>query len=85
MTGEFRDQMVLIGDLYNWDVVGAKQAGWKAVWYNPRHEPCPGCLPFHDIEIDAMGQLPAALDEPLCLKFTPVCSGYKRMAPLPTS
>jgi putative hydrolase of the HAD superfamily len=65
MTGEFRDQMVLIGDLYNWDVVGAKQAGWKAVWYNPRHEPCPGCLPFHDIEIDAMGQLPAALDEPL--------------------
>lgn len=64
MTGEFRDQMVMIGDLYDWDISGAKLAGWKAVWYNPNDQPCPGCLPFHDIEIDDMTGLPAALEQP---------------------
>lgn len=72
MTGEFRDQMVMIGDLYDWDISGAKLAGWKAVWYNPGNQPCPGCLPFHDIEINDMVQLPVALEQPL-LPEIPTC------------
>ncbi|MRR32060.1 HDIG domain-containing protein, partial [bacterium] len=64
MTGEFRDQMVMIGDLYDWDIAGAKIAGWKAVWYNAQNKPCPGCLPMHDMEINDMQTLPEVINSP---------------------
>ncbi len=64
LTGEFRDQMVMIGDLYDWDITGAKIAGWKAVWYNSENKPCPGCMPIHDMEINDMQALPEVLNSP---------------------
>ena len=32
-----------IGDSFANDVIGAKRAGWKAVWFNRRHHGVPGC------------------------------------------
>jgi len=37
-----------IGDTYNTDVIGAKNAGMKACWYNPRGE----CVPQREVEPD---------------------------------
>lgn len=64
MMGEYRDGMVMIGDSYPVDIIGAKRAGWKAIWYNPQNLPCPTCMPFHDIEIDHFDSLAEALKEP---------------------
>lgn len=68
-------QIVMIGDSYTNDVLGAKAAGWRAVWYNPTGSPAPGSHPFHDREIQHMADLPAALyapdlpDVPTCLAW----------------
>ncbi|MRR32041.1 HAD family hydrolase, partial [bacterium] len=64
LTACSSSHMVMIGDLYDKDICGAKQAGWKAVWYNPGCAPCTGCMPMHDIELYDMKALPAALKEP---------------------
>ncbi len=69
-TGEFRDQMLMIGDLYDKDITGAKLAGWKAVWYNAENKPCPGCLPMHDMEISEMQALPEVLLSPALPEVT---------------
>ncbi|MEA4906518.1 MAG: HAD hydrolase-like protein [Anaerolineaceae bacterium] len=53
---------VMIGDTYTTDILGAAHAGWRAVWYNPQQQFCPGMLPYHDAEIDHFSQLPAALE-----------------------
>ena len=72
MTGEFRTGMVMVGDAYAADITGAKSAGWKAAWYNPQNIACPGAMPFHDIEIDWMAELPAMLGQPW-LPEIPTC------------
>lgn len=33
------DQIWYVGDSYEKDVIGAKQAGWNVFWYNPDHLP----------------------------------------------
>ncbi len=63
LTGGRPSQMLMIGDLYDKDITGAKAAGWKAAWYNRQGEPCQAALPMHDLEIFDLKSLPAALKE----------------------
>ncbi len=53
--------MVMIGDRYSTDILGAKTAGWKAVWYNPGCQAAPGAIPLHNAEITNMRELPRAV------------------------
>lgn len=55
-------ELVMIGDSYAMDVLGAKTAGWRAIWYNPEGHPAPGLIPFQDAEIQDMRDLPATLE-----------------------
>lgn len=57
-------EFAMIGDSYTSDIVGAWQAGWLAVWFNPGGVTAPGLMPLHDIEISRLEQLPAALAQP---------------------
>ncbi len=57
-------QLVMIGDSYRDDVLGAFRAGWTAAWYNPAAQAAPGLLPLHDLEITRLEDLPAALAAP---------------------
>lgn len=57
-------ELAMVGDGYASDVVGAWQAGWLAVWYNPRGAAAPGLQPLHDLEIKRLADLPAALAQP---------------------
>jgi len=62
MTSSSPNQIVMVGDEYPADMIGAIQAGWKAVWYNPRCRPCPGLIPIHQGEIHSLEDLPDVLD-----------------------
>jgi putative hydrolase of the HAD superfamily len=54
-------EVVMVGDNYQADVVGAKQAGLRAIWYNPAVSPCPINSSLHDAEIRTMSELLATL------------------------
>lgn len=54
-------EMVMVGDSYQNDILGACNAGWRAVWYNPRHLACASLTPLHSAEINHMSHLPSAL------------------------
>jgi putative nucleotidyltransferase with HDIG domain len=56
------EEVALVGDSYASDVLGARQAGWKAVWYNPENRPCPGLAPLHSVEVFRLADLPSALN-----------------------
>ena len=53
--------LVMIGDSYPADVLGAHQAGWSTLWYNPSCQPCPGLLAVHQGEIYDMENLDETL------------------------
>lgn len=57
-------ELVMIGDSYTADVLGARQAGWLAAWYNPGKLPAPALMPLHDIEVHDLRRLPALLSRP---------------------
>lgn len=63
-------EAVMVGDGYNTDIVGAKAAGWRAVWFNPGRAGCPLFHPVHDAEIHALQDLPGVLREPLLPDIT---------------
>lgn len=44
------EELLMIGEDYHTDILGAKQAGWYALWYNPSALPCTGLLPLHNGE-----------------------------------
>jgi putative hydrolase of the HAD superfamily len=56
------NQLLMIGDDFWADACGARQAGWQAIWYNPKMQACPGLNPFHQAEVASMPDLPAALE-----------------------
>jgi putative hydrolase of the HAD superfamily len=56
--------VLMLGDDYTVDVLGAKQAGWRAAWLNPRRTPAPGLLPQQDIELTGWDELQARLETP---------------------
>ncbi|MFC4404128.1 HAD family hydrolase [Gracilibacillus xinjiangensis] len=43
-------ETVYIGDSYEKDVIGAKQAGWKAIWMNHRKRSIPSISPYQPDE-----------------------------------
>ena len=55
-------QLAMVGDSFWADMVGACQADWRAVWYNPSGQACPGLNPPHQAELVHMASLPAALN-----------------------
>ncbi|NMC53246.1 MAG: HAD hydrolase-like protein [Chloroflexi bacterium] len=67
--------LLMIGDDYCTDVLGAVQCGWQAAWFNPNHESAASLTPLHRIEIDSFAHLPAALSRP-ALPSVPTCLGW---------
>lgn len=67
--------LIMVGDDYGVDIIGAKSAGWQSVWYNPDHQIAPTCLPLQDADITSMINLPSAIqslhlpDYPTCLAW----------------
>lgn len=55
-------EAVMVGDDYRNDVIGAKRAGLRTVWFNPRASYCQLAHPLHDAEVKAMAELPTALE-----------------------
>jgi len=53
---------VVVGDDYQIDVVGAKKAGLRAIWFNPAGLPCPMAPPIHGDEVQLMADLLAAVE-----------------------
>lgn len=40
-----------VGDSYEADMPGAKEAGWHTIWFNHRHRACPDAVSLADIEM----------------------------------
>ena len=55
-SGGVIEDIVIIGDNLQTDILGANNAGWKSVWYNPQEEStAPSQLQVHDlIELPAL-------------------------------
>lgn len=68
-------RLVMIGDDYRADILGAKLAGWRAVWYNPSGQAAVGLLPLHDAEVHDLSALPDTIrrlnlpDYPTCMAW----------------
>lgn len=54
--GASADEAVHVGDSLRFDVLGAKAAGLRTIWYNP--EPDGECHPEPDAVVERLGQLP---------------------------
>jgi len=63
-------EAVMVGDGYTTDIVGAKSAGLRVVWFNPARSPCPLVHPVHDAEIQALAGLPQILNKPFLPDIT---------------
>ena len=59
------EKILMIGDDYRSDILGARQAGWRGLWFNPAGKTAPGLLPIQDGEVTHLADLPALLDSPL--------------------
>lgn len=57
-------QMIMVGDDYKTDILGAVNAGWQAIWYNPTAAACPGLAPMHAAEIQHLSKLSDVLKYP---------------------
>ena len=55
--------LVMIGDDYTVDVLGAYRVGWQTLWFNPDCVACPGLTPLHNGEIYHLGDLPEVLED----------------------
>lgn len=80
--GKPAHHMLMVGDDYQVDVLGAYQAGWGTLWYNPAVRACPGLAPLQDTDLYQMSDLPAAL---LRLRFPGwnTCQAWMRARALP--
>ena len=63
MLGQSPNNLMMIGDDYRADILGAAQAGWRTMWFNPEIEPCPGLAPVHTQEIYSMSRLPDLIEK----------------------
>jgi putative hydrolase of the HAD superfamily len=54
-------EVVMVGDNYANDVLGALAAGLRTVWFNPAGVPCAGADALHDAKVRALAELPAAI------------------------
>ncbi len=69
------EEMVMIGDDYIKDIVGAKLAGWKAIWFNPSGLTSNAHLPLQDMEIRNLNEIPGVLSHPF-LPDVQTCLGW---------
>lgn len=69
------EKIVMIGDDYIKDIVGAKLAGWKAIWFNPSGLTSNGHLPLQDMEIRNLEEIPGVLSHPF-LPDVQTCLGW---------
>ena len=58
------DSVVMIGDDYIKDILGAKQAGWKTIWFNPEEQTVYAQLPLQDMEVRRLAEIPELLMKP---------------------
>ena len=56
------EEAIAIGDDYQADVICAKAAGLRAIWFNPTASFCPQPHPRYDAELLKMAELPRVLD-----------------------
>ncbi len=63
-------EAVMVGDGYSADIVGAKAAGLRAVWFNPAGSLCPLVHPTHDAEIRALAEVVRVLEGPFLPDIT---------------
>jgi len=56
-------EAIMIGDNYRVDVVGAKEASMRAIWFNPTTSACPVVHPLHDGEARTMTELAATAQD----------------------
>jgi HAD superfamily hydrolase (TIGR01509 family) len=56
-------QCIFVGDSYDADIVGAKNSGMQACWFNPRQSVLPGNVVEPDFEISALDQLTGILSQ----------------------
>lgn len=75
-------QVAMIGDDYRSDILGAHQAGWRSIWYNPGGRCASGLLPLQDAEINRLEDLPALLENPF-LPGYPTCLAWMQDQQLP--
>lgn len=61
--------VIMVGDDWMADCLGAHNAGWKTIWYNPNNQISPGLLPLHDGEVSSMDRLPVLLQKPFWPSF----------------
>jgi putative hydrolase of the HAD superfamily len=69
------DQVVMIGDDYLKDVVAAKLAGWKSIWFNPAGRLASGHLPLQDMEIRNLFEISDVLGKPFFPDYQ-TCIGW---------
>lgn len=62
--GREPSEVVMVGDSYGSDVVGAKGAGLRALWFNPTGARPPLVHPVHDAEVRILAELPRVLEGP---------------------
>jgi putative hydrolase of the HAD superfamily len=64
LLGSKPSEIMMIGDNYCQDIIGAKQAGWKTIWFNANRKIAPAHLPLHDLEVRHLSEIPEALKKP---------------------
>jgi putative hydrolase of the HAD superfamily len=75
-------EAVMVGDSYPVDVIGARQAGLRAVWYNPRLEAAPSLPPEQDGDLPRMEDLPGLLED-LHLPDVATCRAWQAAEDMP--
>jgi len=64
------ENAIMIGDDYEHDIIGAKQAGLWTIWYNAKQQNLnPENFPYHDAEIYNMKELPTIIHNKMPVKF----------------
>ena len=63
ILGAEPEEMVMVGDNYSSDILGAKQSGWQAIWLNQSLKFSPGLAAIYDGEIFEMKELPEAMEK----------------------
>jgi FMN phosphatase YigB (HAD superfamily) len=62
VCGSVPHRAVMVGDNFRTDIVGAKHASLRAIWYNLRAETPPADVPITpDVTINDLSDLPAAI------------------------
>ncbi|MDW7679940.1 MAG: HAD family hydrolase [bacterium] len=56
------ENVIMVGDDYEYDIIGAKQVGLWTIWFNSNHIALNAGYPYHDFEISSLEQIPSVLE-----------------------